>query len=95
MSSKDLDRQSTAIVRRLAPLKSLYEYRDQAPVILKIFSTIDHRNARLLAEIFVVGALVDILKAPPAAHVVNKNNTEIRFAGLYVTEQKFEAGPVI
>jgi len=64
MSSKDLDRQSTAVVRRFGALKSLYDCRDEAPVILKIFSTIDDRNAGLLAKIFVVGTFIGILKRP-------------------------------
>jgi len=51
--------------------------RNHAAVIVELFCTIRDLDASLFADELVVRALIDVLKAPPTAYVVDKDVLEI------------------
>jgi hypothetical protein len=79
--------------RELCPLDPLYDRRNRASIILKLLGAVLHRNADALTEIFVVCALVRILKPAPAADVVDKNGLEVGLASFDIPDELLKSVP--
>jgi hypothetical protein len=76
-------------------LKILHDARHHGAVVVELFGTIGNLDAGLLADEFVVRALVGVLKASPSAHVVNQDVTVIGSPRLHVLEQLNQSGSVL
>src|ERR1017187_7638241 len=50
-------------------------------------------DLRAAADVFVIGALVGILEASPAADIVDQDRAEIRWAILYIVDQLLQRIP--
>ena len=68
----------SAILSRHHTLDVLDDARQQASVVLELFSAIGDLDAVSLADKLVMRALVDILEAPPPADVVDQDVIEVR-----------------
>src|SRR5712664_3426070 len=58
-------------------LDVLDDARNHAAVIVELLCAIRHLDASLFADELVVRALIDVLKAPPTAYVVDEDGLEI------------------
>ncbi|MNP01696.1 hypothetical protein D3C76_935200 [compost metagenome] len=56
-----------------------------------MFSTILYSDASLPAAHFITSADVWILKAPPAANVVNENGSEVTVSKLYIRQETLKS----
>jgi hypothetical protein len=66
-----------AIFAGREPLKAFEHRGNRAAIILELLGAVLNTNVSAPADVFVVGALVGILKPPPAAHVIDENHLEI------------------
>ena len=89
----NLRRKFPAVFTRHRPLDALDNGGDRAAVIFKLFRAVVNRNARLFADVFVIGAFVGILKSAPPAHVINQNGFVMRFALKHITDHLFQRTP--
>src|SRR3546814_6968686 len=71
-------------------LYTLEEGGDVAAIVLELLSAVNDRDASAFADIFVVGALVGVLEAAPAAHVIDQDDGKVRRAALDVLNQLLE-----
>jgi hypothetical protein len=90
---KHFGRQLAAVFAGHCPLDPLYDRRNRASIILKLLGAVLHRNADALTEIFVVCALVRILKPAPAADVVDKNGLEVGLASFDIPDELLKSVP--
>ena len=77
LPSEDLDGELSAVFAGHRALDALDDGGDRASVILELLGAILHADAGALADVFVIGALVRILKPAPAADVVDEDGREI------------------
>ena len=56
---------------------ALDDGRDGRAVILELLGAIGDIDAGTLADVFVIGAFIRILKPAPAAYVINQNDIEV------------------
>jgi hypothetical protein len=77
LAEKDLVRKHAAQLGCHAALDSLQHVRADAAIVRKLLGAKLDPHAGHLTPIFVGGAFIDILKAPPTAHVVDDNRFEI------------------
>ena len=85
-----LDRQLAAVLAGHRPFHALDDRGAQAAVVLELLGAVVHRDAGLLADELVVGALVGILEAAPSADVVDENRAEISGAAPNVVDQPLQ-----
>ena len=78
---EDLGRQLAAVLAGHRPLDALDDRGAQAAVVLELLGAVVDRDAGSLADVLVVGALVGVLEAAPAADVVDEDRAEIGAAG--------------
>src|SRR5262249_51996009 len=64
---EDLRGELAAVLARHRALDGLHDVRGDAAVVLELLGAVVDRDARALADVLVVGALVRVLEAPPAA----------------------------
>ena len=93
LTREHLDRQFTAVFTGHRALDAFEDSRADAAVILELFRAVLDGDARALADIFVVGALVGILEPAPAADIVDKDGRKICPAGLNIADQALELIP--
>src|SRR3546814_2076077 len=72
------------------PYTTLFRSRDWAAIVLELLGAVNDRDASAFADIFVVGALVGVLEAAPAAHVIDQDDGKVRRAALDVLNQLLE-----
>src|SRR6202035_667361 len=80
-------RQLAAVFTGHRSLHRLDDRRGDAAVILELLGAIADLDPRAPADIFVIGALVGVLEAAPAADVVDENGFEPRGAALDIDQQ--------
>jgi hypothetical protein len=87
LAREDLDREFPAVFAGHRALNALDDGGDRTSVILELLGAILHADASALADIFVVSALVRILKPAPAADVVDEDGRKIGHSMLDVFDQ--------
>jgi len=61
--------------------------------ILELLGAIGDVDACALADVFVIGAFIRILKPAPAAHVINQNDIKVGRAGFHIINQLLQGRP--
>src|SRR5262249_6606239 len=77
------------------PLDALDDGRGRAAVVLELLGAVVDLDAGALAQVLVVGALVGVLEAAPAADVVDQDGPVVGATGLHVVDhlpQRVAAG---
>ena len=87
LASESLRREFPAVLASHSALNALDDRRNRGPVILELLDTVGDLDTRAPADVFVVGALVGVLKASPAANVVHQDDFEIGEATFDVLDQ--------
>src|SRR6202022_2548474 len=77
------------------PLDVLYDARHHALVVVEFLGAVRDLDANLFANEFVVCALIDVLKTPPTANVVNQDMIEVGMTGPDVVKQLDQTRPVL
>lgn len=95
LSSKYLDREFTAIFASHRALDGLEQGRGETPIVLKLLGAIVNANIGALADVFVLGALVYVLKSAPSTHVVNQNIGIVSAPALNITNQVTQTIPTL
>jgi hypothetical protein len=90
LASKDLDRQLAAVFPGHGAFNVFDDGRIWGSVIFKLLGAISDLNARPAADVFVIGALVSVLKPALAADIVNQNNVEIGNPGFNIGDQLYQ-----
>jgi hypothetical protein len=86
LPNKDLRGKLTAILTCHCSFYALHDSRDWASIILKLLGAVMDLYFRSSADVLVVGALVGVLEASPAAYVINENGPEIGVPCLYIVD---------
>ncbi|MDA9499263.1 hypothetical protein XI05_17705 [Bradyrhizobium sp. CCBAU 11357] len=94
LSSIDLGRKLSAVLRRHDSFDVLDDAGEHASVVVELLRAIVHSDAGSLADELVMRTLVRILKAAPAAHVIDQDMAEIGFSRLYVLQELNETGSI-
>jgi hypothetical protein len=84
LTGEDLDREFAAVFSGHCTLHALDDSRDRTAIIFELLGAVVDAYAGALANILIIGAFVRILKAAPAAYVVNENRLEVCLATLDV-----------
>lgn len=79
-----LRRKLAAELRRHYSLYILYDVRNQASVVVELLGAVRNFNAGLLADKLVVGTLIDILKAAPAADIKDQDMSKLCRSRLHI-----------
>ena len=77
LTREHLGGQLAAVFAGHRALDALDDGRDRAAVILELLGAVLNADAGALADVFVVGALIGVLKPAPAADVVDQDGREI------------------
>ena len=77
-------RQLAAVLAGHGALDALDDGGAQAAVVLELLGAVVHLDARVAADVLVVGALVGVLEPAPAADVVDQDDLEVGAAALDV-----------
>ena len=91
----DLHGQLPAVFAGHRPLQIFQDGGNRGPVIFEGLRAIDDRDAGPAAHVFVVGALIGILEAAPAADVVDEQDGKVVCLALDVGEQLLERRPPV
>lgn len=67
--------------------RNSYRRHGRAPIINEWLSAVTDTDVRALAQVFIIGTLIVILKATPSAHVVNEYRFEVSRAALNIGNQ--------
>ena len=87
LPGEDLGGQFPAVFAGHRALHALDDCRAEASVILELFRAIVNCNPALTADELIIGAFVGILKAAPAAHIVNKHSLEVGLPRANILDQ--------
>jgi len=77
LPGEDFDRKLPAVFAGHGAFDALDDGRDGRAVILELLGAIGDIDAGTLADVFVIGAFIRILKPAPAAYVINQNDIEV------------------
>src|SRR5688572_14680863 len=91
----NLGREVSAEFRSHHSLDVLYDTRNQAPVVVELFSAIGNLDAALPAEKLIMGALVDVLKPSPTTDIEDQDMSEIGITWPGILKQLDETRPVL
>jgi hypothetical protein len=89
LTNKGFDRQLATILGGHRSFDAFHNGSERAPVVLKLLRAIVNLDTSALADMFIVTALVGVLKTSPTAHVINKDDLKIGVAGLNIAYQPF------
>ena len=95
LSSKHLGRQLPAVFASHRTFDALDDGGHRRAVVFELLGTVSDLDSGASADVFVVGALVGILKPAPAADVVDQDDLEIGFAQLHVLDQLLQRLPAV
>ena len=73
LSREHFSRQFPAVLARHRALDCFEKRRRNAAVVRKLFGTVVHRNLGTRAAVFVIRALVYVLKSAPSANVIHEH----------------------
>ena len=90
LAGEHLDRQLARVLAGHRPLDPLDDGRDRRAVVGELLGAVVHGDAGALADVLVVGALVGVLEAAPAADVVDQHHLEVGAAALDVGDQPLQ-----
>jgi hypothetical protein len=71
-------------------LDAFHDRGDRTSVVLELLRAVLNGDAGALTDVFVVGTFIGILKASPAADVINQYGIEISGAGLDIADELFQ-----
>src|SRR4051794_10086917 len=91
LAQKYLLRELSTVIGGSNALHILENDGGQAAVILELVCAIVNANSRSPAGELIVGAFIDVLKASPAAHVINEDAIEVCLSELDVINQLLKA----
>ena len=92
LPGEHLCRKLAAVFPSHGTLDALDDGGDWAAIVLEAICAVLDGNAGALAKILVVGALIRILEAPPAAHVVDEDQAGVGPTLTDVVEERLQAG---
>src|SRR5580704_14399751 len=90
LSGEHLGRELAAVLAGHRALNAFDDGGERVSIVLELLDAIMDFNAGATADVFVVGALVRILKPAPAADVINEDDREIRAPRQDVIDQLLE-----
>ncbi len=90
LASEHLGREFPAVLAGHGALDALDDGRDWRAVVVELLGDVFDEDAFAAAEMLVVGRLVRILEAPPAADVIDQDDLEIDIAGLDILDQALQ-----
>ena len=91
LAGEHLGREFAAVFPGHRALDALDDGGDRGPVVLELLGTVDHADAGLFTHVFVMGALVGVLKAAPAADVVDQDDLEVGVLRPHVRQQALQS----
>jgi hypothetical protein len=77
LAGEHLGRQFPAVFASHRPLDAFDDGRDRRAIVLELLGAVGDLDAGAAADVLVVGALVGILEAAPAADVVDQDDLKI------------------
>ncbi len=93
LPGEDFDGKLPAVFAGHRPLDALYDGRDRAAIVLELLGAILDGNSHPLTNVFVVCALVRVLKSAPAAYVIYQDSGEVGGPILDISYQLLERIP--
>ena len=90
LAGEHLGRQLTRVLAGHRPLDTLDDGRDRRAVVGELPGAVVHGDAGALADVLVVGALVGVLEAAPAADVIDQHHLEVGAAALDVGDRPLQ-----
>ena len=93
LAGEDLDREFPAVFPGHGPLDRLDDGGADAAVVLELLGAVLDPDAGPLAEVFVIGAFVGILKPAPATDVVYQDHIKVGSFRFDISDQLLKASP--
>ena len=90
LALEHLGRELSAVLTGHRPLHAFDDGRDRTAIVLELFGAVDELQTSALQLVFVVSALVGVLKSPPATDVIHKDRLEVGVARLNIIEQSLQ-----